>query len=79
MEENRTTTERAASAACPACGRSIPVGARLLVGETLRCDACDADLEVAEPSPPALIRRGRVEEDPGVLVDAREASRNQDV
>ena len=51
------------AAECPRCGALLHFSERLLVGESLECNACNAALEVAYPDPPSLIPRARVEEE----------------
>lgn len=64
MERTQASTESRAEerrANCPSCGKTLVFSERLLVGETFACSACQAPLEVDDPSSPALIRRTLVD------------------
>ncbi len=61
LETKRELSCQARLAECPNCRRKIEFKERLLIGETVVCDSCGVDLEVADPDPPSLILRARVE------------------
>lgn len=61
LETKRELDGRIRLAECPSCRRKIEFKERLLIGETVGCDSCGVDLEVADPDQPLLIPRARVE------------------
>jgi len=48
---------------CPTCGARIVVRERLLVGELLSCDQCEAELEVAGLYPLLFVPLAKIEAD----------------
>ena len=49
--------------ACPRCGGALACEDRLLIGEVLRCDGCNAELEVTSIDPPLVAPWARVDDE----------------
>lgn len=60
-----TTTDvaRREDAGCLQCGARLELDQRLLVGEVVQCERCEAQLEVADVDPVRLAPLARIEEE----------------